>query len=171
MISSMDTLSVGERALAFRGLGQVGVAIKGPDGAIYIDPYLTDSDGAGGRLEREFPPPLKPDEVTNASAVLLTHDHIDHTDPETILPMSQASPEVRVVCPFTSRETLVGGGAGGGTHRRAGGRGAVRGGGSDRNGDPLGAHGAGARSGARIPVPGGTSSSGTGLRCTTRGTP
>jgi len=71
----MNEVELVDRALASWGLGQVGVAIKGPTGVLYVDPYLTDSDGEGGRLERSFPPPLEPEEVTNASAVLLTHDH------------------------------------------------------------------------------------------------
>ncbi len=103
----MGEVGVVDRALAFWGLGQVGVAIKGPTGVLYVDPYLTDSDGEGGRLERSFPPPLEPEEVTNASAVLLTHDHVDHTDPETLLPLASASPGARFVCPSTSRDTLV----------------------------------------------------------------
>ena len=98
---------MGGRALALWGLGQVGVAIKGPTGIIYADPYLTDSDGEGGSLPRTFPPPLSPREVTNASAVLLTHDHIDHTDPGTVLPIAEASPEAHFVAPFTSRDTLA----------------------------------------------------------------
>ena len=103
----MNEVGIVERALAFWGLGQVGVAIGGPTGVLYVDPYLTDSDGEGGRLERSFPPPLEPEEITNASAVLLTHDHVDHTDPETLLPLATASPQARFVCPFTSRNTLV----------------------------------------------------------------
>ncbi|MDQ5817010.1 MAG: MBL fold metallo-hydrolase [Actinomycetota bacterium] len=102
----MNEVELVDRALAFWGLGQVGVAIKGPTGLLYVDPYLTDSDGEGGRLERSFPPPLEPKEVTNASAVLLTHDHVDHTDPETLLPLASASPEARFICPSTSRDTL-----------------------------------------------------------------
>src|SRR3712207_8326534 len=108
VVSSIDGLRVGRGALAFWGLGQVGVAIKGPGGVLYIDPYLTDSDGEGGSLERTFPPPLLPGEVTNAVAVLLTHDHIDHTDPGTVLPLSGASPRARFVAPSPSRDTLVG---------------------------------------------------------------
>jgi L-ascorbate 6-phosphate lactonase len=107
LVARMDGVEVAERVLAFWGLGQVGVAIKGPTGVLYVDPYLTDSDGEGGHLERSFPPPIPPEEVTNASAVLLTHDHMDHTDPETLLPLDSASPGVRFVCPFTSRDTLV----------------------------------------------------------------
>ena len=56
----MGEVGVIDRALAFWGLGQVGVAIKGPTGVLYVDPYLTDSDGDGGRLERSFPPPWSP---------------------------------------------------------------------------------------------------------------
>lgn len=107
LLERMNGIEVLEGALAFWGLGQVGVAIKGPTGVVYIDPYLTDSDGAGGSLGRNFPPPVKPAEVTNASAVLLTHAHIDHTDPDTLLPLAAASPEARFVAPFTSRDTLV----------------------------------------------------------------
>lgn len=106
----IGALEVGREALAFWGLGQVGVAIKGPEGVFYVDPYLTDSDGEGGSLEREFPPPLRPDEVTNADVVLLTHNHIDHTDPDTVLPISEASSDARFVAPTTSRDTLVGAG-------------------------------------------------------------
>jgi L-ascorbate metabolism protein UlaG (beta-lactamase superfamily) len=112
LIERIDALEVGDDTLAFFGLGQVGVAIKGSQGVIFIDPYLTDSDGAGGTLERTFPPPVPPGEVTNADAVLLTHDHIDHTDPATILPLAEASPDARFVTAYTSRDTLVAAGLG-----------------------------------------------------------
>ena len=107
LIDRIDGLEVGDRALAFWGLGQVGVVVKGPDGVIYVDPYLTDSDGADGHLGRNFPPPLQPDEVTNAGTVLLTHNHIDHTDPDTLLPMAEGSPNARFIASFTSRDTLT----------------------------------------------------------------
>jgi L-ascorbate 6-phosphate lactonase len=107
LIGRIDALEIAERSLAFWGLGQVGVAIKGPTGVVYVDPYLTDSDGEGGSLPRTFPPPLAPAEVTNASAVLLTHAHIDHTDPDTVLPLSETSPDARFVAPYTSGDTLV----------------------------------------------------------------
>jgi L-ascorbate metabolism protein UlaG (beta-lactamase superfamily) len=55
LIGRIDALEVGGRSLAFWGLGQVGVAIKGPTGVVYVDPYLTDSDGEGGSLPRTFP--------------------------------------------------------------------------------------------------------------------
>jgi L-ascorbate metabolism protein UlaG (beta-lactamase superfamily) len=42
LIGRIDALEVAERSLAFWGLGQVGVTIKGPTGVLYVDPYLTD---------------------------------------------------------------------------------------------------------------------------------
>src|SRR3712207_2966551 len=53
LIGRIDALEVGGRSLAFWGLGQVGVAIKGPGGVLYVDPYLTDSDGDGGTRSEE----------------------------------------------------------------------------------------------------------------------
>jgi L-ascorbate metabolism protein UlaG (beta-lactamase superfamily) len=106
-VERVAAVPVIENSLALWGLGQVGVVVKGPGGVLYIDPYLTDSDGKGGALRRRFPPPVAPGEVTDADAVLLTHDHVDHTDPDTVLPVAAASPGARVVCPFTSWVTLT----------------------------------------------------------------
>lgn len=93
-----------EDALAFWGLGRVGVTIKGPEGILYVGAYLTGSDGEGNAPGRVFPPPVCPEEVTNADAVLLTHDH---TDPDTVLPIAKVSPQVRLVCPLTRQNTLA----------------------------------------------------------------
>jgi len=38
LIGRIDALEVGRRSLAFWGLGQVGVVIKGPTGVLYVDP-------------------------------------------------------------------------------------------------------------------------------------
>ncbi len=78
------SLSVRDDAVAVWALGQAGVVLKAGETVLAIDPYLSDSDGEGGRLEREFPPPLAPGDL-RADVVALTHDHIDHTDPETLL--------------------------------------------------------------------------------------
>ena len=101
LIERMNGLDVISQSLGLYGLGQVGVAIKGPDGVIYVDPYLTDYGGEEGRLHRNLPPPIKPEEVTNASYVLVTHEHADHFDPETLLPIASASPQARFYGPHT----------------------------------------------------------------------
>ena len=56
----MGEVELVERQLAFWGLGQVGVAIKGPTGVLYVDPYLTDSDGEAGRSSAASRPRSSP---------------------------------------------------------------------------------------------------------------
>ena len=99
MIEQINALTILPNSLALWGLGQAGVIVKGPDAIIYIDPYLTDSVGAmtGGKITRVPPIPLDPHTITNADYILSTHEHIDHFDPQTVVPILEASPQAKVV--------------------------------------------------------------------------
>ena len=97
----LHTLEHAPNHLHLLGLGQMGVALKGPGGLIVIDPYLTDSDGAGGRLERNFAPPIAPQNITQATLVVCSHNHVDHFDRFTLEPLTLASPQAKVAAPFT----------------------------------------------------------------------
>ena len=78
----------------FDGLGQSGIRVPVPDGSIYVDPYLSDSvaELEGSAFRRCKPAPLDRTDITDAVAVLITHEHLDHCDPTTLGPLSQASP-------------------------------------------------------------------------------
>ncbi|HWT78905.1 MAG TPA: MBL fold metallo-hydrolase, partial [Candidatus Methylomirabilis sp.] len=111
LIQQINGLAVPTGTLAVWGLGQSGFVIKGGETIIYIDPYLSGQVGEGGRtasgrLPRQFPPPLSPGEATNAQWVFCTHDHHDHTDPETLGTLARVSPRARFVGPSHSREIL-----------------------------------------------------------------
>lgn len=99
LIAQMQTLSILPNSLAIWGLGQLGVAIKGPDGVIYIDPCLSDvvRERAGDWWKRAYDPPLLPEAVANASYYLSSHEHLDHLDPLTIGPAAKASPNAKFV--------------------------------------------------------------------------
>jgi len=102
LVEQMDTLPVGPNMLALWWLGQMGVALKGPgDGLIYLDPCLSDialESGADPQIAtRMFPPPLAPAQVTNASWVLCSHEHLDHTDRLTLGPLAAASSGAKFV--------------------------------------------------------------------------
>jgi L-ascorbate 6-phosphate lactonase len=101
LIERIDNLKVLPNSLGLYGLGQVGVAVKGPDGVIYVDPYLTDYGGPEERLARNFSPPLEPVDITNATHVLITHAHVDHFDPETLGPLARSSPQAHFYGPYT----------------------------------------------------------------------
>ena len=65
-------------------LGQAGYIIKSDDKIVTIDPYLSDSAAkASPELSRAFPVPLDPRQL-EVDVYIVTHDHLDHLDPETI---------------------------------------------------------------------------------------
>jgi len=65
-------------------LGQAGYVIRAGDTTVAIDPYLTDSAAAKApEFPRLFPPPIAPEEL-RVGVMVITHDHLDHLDPETI---------------------------------------------------------------------------------------
>lgn len=110
LIAQMNALTIPRGCLAMWGLGQMGVAIKGSgDGVIYVDPYLTGAMRTPTSAEfnaREFPPPLQPDEITNASLVLCSHEHGDHTDPATLGPLAVASSQAQFIITGWSQHLL-----------------------------------------------------------------
>ncbi len=76
------TLSDDEAAIWH--LGQAGYVIRSCGITVVIDPYLTDSAAASApEFSRLFPPPIEPEDL-EADFYLITHDHLDHLDPETI---------------------------------------------------------------------------------------
>lgn len=75
-------LAPGEAALWW--LGQAGYIVRAGEVTVAIDPYLTDSAAAHApEFVRLYPPPITPEEL-RADVMLITHDHLDHLDPETI---------------------------------------------------------------------------------------
>lgn len=84
-----------------RPLGQSGFRFQFSDTVVYTDPYLTNhvAELEGEALTRLIPSRLVPSEVTDADWVLVSHLHLDHCDPTTLLPLLQASPRCQVLCP------------------------------------------------------------------------
>jgi len=65
-------------------LGQSGFICKSCHSTIAIDPYLSDSVAkVSPHLTRVIPVPLAPSEL-KVDIFIVTHDHLDHLDPETI---------------------------------------------------------------------------------------
>lgn len=72
----------GEAALWW--LGQAGYVIRAAGLTVVIDPYLSDSAGRGSPgFSRQYPPPIAAADL-EADIYIITHDHLDHLDPDTI---------------------------------------------------------------------------------------
>jgi len=65
-------------------LGQSGYVIKTQKSEIIIDPYLSDSVNRVAKRPRTLPIPIDPKDI-NCDAVVCTHNHLDHLDPDTIV--------------------------------------------------------------------------------------
>ncbi|MGI4788409.1 MAG: MBL fold metallo-hydrolase [Janthinobacterium lividum] len=85
--------------VAIHWLGQGGFAFKAHGGdVIVVDPYLSDSANGDGNATRLVDIPVRPKDV-RLDYLFLTHDHIDHLDPQTAPAIAQMNPDAPVVCP------------------------------------------------------------------------
>jgi L-ascorbate metabolism protein UlaG (beta-lactamase superfamily) len=110
LIKQMNSFQVPAGCLAIWGLGQMGYAIKGQQpGLAYIDPCLSNVVAERflpDKFARAFPPPVAPELVSNATYVLCSHEHLDHTDPLTLGPLATASPAAQFVISGWAHEVL-----------------------------------------------------------------
>lgn len=101
LIEAVNACTPPTGACAFWWLGQHGFCFKLGRITLYIDLYLS---GGSARL---LPPPLQPEEVTNADFFLGTHDHADHVDRQSWARLAAASPQARFVAPDMVRDRLL----------------------------------------------------------------
>lgn len=64
-------------------IGQSGYIVKSGKSEIVIDPYLSNSVFRVSGRERMIPVPVDPKTI-KCDAVICTHDHLDHLDPDTV---------------------------------------------------------------------------------------
>lgn len=101
LIDDMNACDVQPGQCAFWWLGQHGFVVKLGRAIFYLDCYLTPEAG------RRIGPMLTPELVTNATAILGTHDHLDHIDRPAWRGMAQASPQATFVTPRPVRESVA----------------------------------------------------------------
>ena len=86
-------------------LGQSGYRLQSGSGEIIIDPYLSDAvERVAGRA-RMVAAPIEPENIC-ADAVICTHDHLDHTDPETLRYYLGEDTSVLVLASYNAWQTV-----------------------------------------------------------------
>ncbi|MBQ9973576.1 MAG: MBL fold metallo-hydrolase [Oscillospiraceae bacterium] len=90
--------------MTVRFLGQSGYVLQTETTRIIIDPYLSDSVNRVAGRPRLLPVPIRPQDIS-CDAVICTHDHLDHLDPDTV---SLINPRQLFVTTKGGRETLKG---------------------------------------------------------------
>ncbi|WP_059048971.1 MBL fold metallo-hydrolase [Paenibacillus senegalimassiliensis] len=93
--------------LALWFLGQESVIIKGDGITIYVDPYVS-GDFDNELWRRTYPAPIRPEEIQGVDVCLITHEHNDHMDERTLLPLHRQNPAALLVAPGCCQPMLQG---------------------------------------------------------------
>lgn len=97
--------------LALWFLGQESVIIKGDGITIYVDPYVS-GDFDDGLWRRTYPAAICPEDIQGVDVCLITHEHNDHMDERTLLPLHRQNPGAVLVAPGCCQPLLQGWGIG-----------------------------------------------------------
>jgi L-ascorbate metabolism protein UlaG (beta-lactamase superfamily) len=95
-----------ERGVELTWLGQSSYVLRAAAAALLVDPFLSPHD------DRLVPPPDRPEAFAGVDAVLITHEHIDHFDPDTCREIADAAPEMPFTAPRPITDQLIGAGVG-----------------------------------------------------------
>ena len=92
-------------------LGQSGFLLQWDGRHLLLDPYLSDSltrkyAGTPTPHIRMTALPVQPGRLGFVDVVTSSHSHTDHLDPETLLPLIEANPRLRLVIPEAEREAV-----------------------------------------------------------------
>lgn len=112
LIAEMDSLIGDNNHFHLWWLGQSGFLLQWKGKRVLIDPYLSDSltkkyaatDKPHTRMSELV---VKPELLKNISVVTSSHNHTDHLDAETLIPVLQNNPGIRFVIPEANREFVA----------------------------------------------------------------
>ena len=112
LIREMDSLLTEEKHFHLWWLGQSGFLLQWKGKRVLIDPYLSDSltwkyastDKPHIRMsERVVDPSL----LKNISIVTSSHNHTDHLDAETLIPILNNNPQIKFIIPEANRNFVA----------------------------------------------------------------
>ena len=89
-------------------LGQSGFLVRHGGSFLLLDPYLSDSltrkyahtDKPHVRMTERV---IAPEKLANISIVTSSHNHTDHLDADTLIPLRKVNPQMRLVIPEANR--------------------------------------------------------------------
>ncbi|HOZ76783.1 MAG TPA: MBL fold metallo-hydrolase, partial [Ferruginibacter sp.] len=112
LISEMDALLPDENGFHLWWLGQSGYLLQWKGKRVLIDPYLSDSltkkyaatDKPHTRISELV---VQPAMLKNISVVTSSHNHTDHLDAETLVPVIKNNPAVQFIIPEANRSFVA----------------------------------------------------------------
>ena len=109
LVNEMDSLLNDDEYFHLWWLGQSGFLLQWKGKRVLIDPYLSDSltkkylttDKPHTRISELV---MKPELLKNISVVTSSHNHTDHLDAESLLPVLKNNPGIKFIIPEANRE-------------------------------------------------------------------
>ncbi len=112
LIAEMDMLLHDDNNFHLWWLGQSGFLLQWKGKRILLDPYLSDSlikkyaatDKPHTRMSELV---VRPELLKNVSIVTSSHNHTDHLDAETLLPVLKNNPGIKFIIPEANRDFVA----------------------------------------------------------------
>jgi len=112
LIAEMDSLINDKDHFHLWWLGQSGFLLQWKGKRVLIDPYLSDSltkkylttDKPHTRMSELV---VKPELLKNISVVTSSHNHTDHLDAETLMPILKNNPDIKLIIPEANRDFVA----------------------------------------------------------------
>jgi L-ascorbate metabolism protein UlaG (beta-lactamase superfamily) len=112
LIAEMDSILQDENGFVLWWLGQSGYLLQWNGKRILIDPYLSDSltkkyaatDKPHTRISEL---PVKPELLKKISVVTSSHNHTDHLDAETLIPVLKNNSSIKFIIPEANRNFVA----------------------------------------------------------------
>jgi L-ascorbate metabolism protein UlaG (beta-lactamase superfamily) len=108
LIEEMDSFISDKDNFYLWWLGQSGFLLQWNEKRILIDPYLSDSltkkyAATNKPHTRVSERVLSPEQLKNISIVTSSHNHTDHLDAETLIPVFKNNPQIKFIIPEANR--------------------------------------------------------------------
>ena len=112
LVEEMDSLLDEKKNFYLWWLGQSGFLLQWNGKRVLIDPYLSDSltkkyEASGKPHIRMSERVIDPALLRNVSIVTSSHNHTDHLDAETLIPVFQNNPGIRMIIPEANRKFVA----------------------------------------------------------------
>ena len=112
LLADIESAENGEGCFHLWWLGQSGFLLAWQGHRLLFDPYLSDSltrkyadtDKPHVRVTEIAVPPQA---LTGIEVVTSTHNHTDHLDAETLLPLREANPAMQLIIPEANRSFVA----------------------------------------------------------------
>jgi L-ascorbate metabolism protein UlaG (beta-lactamase superfamily) len=112
LIAEMDASLHNETGFKLWWLGQSGFLLQWKGKRVLIDPYLSDSltkkyaatDKPHTRMSELV---VRPELLRNISVVTSSHNHTDHLDAETLIPILENNPGIQFIIPGANRDFVA----------------------------------------------------------------